>query len=249
MHTRKIIDTEKSDRFHLRIALYSPWLDARIRLEATMKIRWSSAAAVLLCVQLAFATDKPAAKHKTVYDYSMVTYDGKEVSLSTYKGKVLLIVNLASKSIYKSQLKSLEDLRNQYSAKGFELIGIPSTDFGTQELSDNQAIHKYYADEEHITFPVFAKASLRGKDAIPLVSLLKDPKDGAGGGDIHWNFTKFLIDRQGQPIARFEADTDPSDPEFHVTVEQLLDGKFKKKEGSSEHPPQGTPDGDDDGGV
>ena len=212
-----------------------------------MKIRWHSVAAVLLCFQLAFASDKPAAKHKTIYDYSLVTLDGKEVSLSTYKGKVLLVVNLASKSIYKSQLKALQDLQKTYADKGLTVIGIPSADFGEGELSDNAAIRKYYLEDQHITFAIYSKASVRGKDTIPLIHFLTDPKEGAGGGDIHWNFTKFLVDRQGQPVLRLEVDSDPSDPEFRVNVEQVLDGTFKKKDAPGKQGSPAAGDDDDDG--
>jgi glutathione peroxidase len=217
--------------------------------EACMKIRWYSVVAALLCFHLAFASDKPPAKHKTVYDYSLVTLDGKETSLSTYKGKVLLIVNLASKSIYKSQLKSLQELQTAYGDKGLTIIGIPSIDFGSEELSDNAAIRNYYLNDEHITFPVFSKSSLRGKDVIPLIHFLTDPKDGAGGGDIHWNFTKFLVDRQGQPVLRLEVDSDPSDPEFRMKVEQVLDGTFKKKDGPAKEGSPGPGADDDDDGI
>ena len=128
-----------------------------------MIIRRLTVLGLLFSIHLAFASSDTPAKHKTVYDYSLVALDGKEISLSTYKGKVLLIVNLASKSIYKNQIAALEDLQKTYADKGLVLVGIPSADFGAQELSDNSAIQHYYQDTEHINFPVFSKASLRGK--------------------------------------------------------------------------------------
>jgi len=191
----------------------------------------------------------PPAKEagKTIYDYSVVSLDGKVVSLQTYKGKVLLIVNLASKSIYGDQLKALEDLQKTYADKGLVVVGIPSTDFGSEELKDNSAIQKFYLDTEHVNFQVVSLSTVRGKDTLPLIHFLTDPKDGAGGGDIHWNFTKFLVDRNGHPVLRLEADTDPADPEFRVKIEQVLDGTFKKKEaGPKTGPPTGDDDGDDD---
>lgn len=183
---------------------------------------------VFLALPLSLAWSAAPTPPKTVYDYSLVTLDGKEAPLSAYKGKVLLIVNLASKSIYQTQLQALEDLQKRYESQGLVILGIPSSDFGAQELADSAAIQHYYLDERHITFRVYSKASLRGKDSIPLVHFLTDPKEGAGGGDIHWNFTKFLVDRKGKPILRFEADSDPSDPEFLVKLEQILDGTYKK---------------------
>jgi glutathione peroxidase len=223
--------------------------NAKIISEASMNCSRLIVLALALLSQAALASPAPGA-HKTVYDYALVGLDGKEVPLASYKGKVLLIVNLASKSIYKPQLHALEELQKAYADKGLLVVGIPSGDFGAQELADNTAIQHYYLDSEHVNFQVFGKATLRGKDSIPLVHLLTDPKDGAGGGEIHWNFTKFLVDRKGQPVLRYEADSDPSDPEFRVKLEEVLDGTFKKKEsaGKDGAAPAGGDDDDDDGG-
>jgi glutathione peroxidase len=202
---------------------------------------------ILFSIALSTASIGAPVAHKTIYDYSLVGLNGKETSLSTYKGKVVLIVILASQSIYRNQVASLEELQKTYADKGLVVIGIPSGDFGSQELPDNPAIQHYYLEGQHVTFPVFSKASLRGKDTIPLIQLLTDPKDGAGGGDIHWNFTKFLVDREGKPVLRFETDNDPMDPEFRVKIEQLLDGTFKKKDAAPKEAPP-TAGGDDDDG-
>lgn len=186
----------------------------------------------------------PKTPPKTVYDYSVVSLDGKVVPLATYKGKVLLIVNLASKSLYGEQLKALEDLQKAYAEKGLVVVGIPSADFGAEELKDNSAIQKYYLDSERVNFQVVSLSTVRGKDTLPLIHFLTDPKDGAGGGEIHWNFTKFVVDRQGHPVLRMEADSDPADPEFRVKIEQVLDGTFKKKDAGPKG--AGHPDGDND---
>lgn len=167
----------------------------------------------------------------TVYDFSLVDQDGKVVPLSTYKGKVLLIVNLASQSMYNTQIAALNDLQKTYGRRGFQVIGIPSSDFGNQELKDPVAMHKYYADTAHADFPVFASAKLTGINAIPLYQFLTDPKQSVPGGPINWNYTKFLIDRTGKPIARFEVDTDPADADFHVTIESALSGRFRRPGG------------------
>ena len=217
--------------------------------EESMHIRRFTILGLLFSFHLAVASSNPPAKHKTVYDYSLVALDGKEVSLSTYKGKALLIVNLASKSIYKDQIAALEDLQKTYADKGLVVLGIPCSDFGSQELPDNPSIQHYYQDTEHIHFTVFSKASLRGKDSIPLIRFLTDPKEGTGGGEVHWNFTKFVVDRQGQPVLRLEADSDPADPEFRVKLEQVLDGKFKKKEPASKEGSAPGGDEDDEDGV
>ena len=205
-------------------------------------------AAALLFLALTASHGTTPAKHKTIYDYSLVALDGKEVSLSTYKGKALLIVNLASQSIYREQLAALQDLQKTYADKGLVILGIPSGDFGEQEPGDADAIKHYYLDAQHITFPIYAKSTLRGKDTIPLAKFLTDPKDGVAGGEVHWNFTKFLVNREGQPVARFEAGTDPADPDFRVVVEKVLDGSFKKQGGPGKEgngPPAGGDDDDD----
>ena len=209
-----------------------------------MKITRYALLAVLFSIHLTLPSSGAPTVHKTVYDYSLVSLDGKDISLSTYKGKVLLIVNLASESLYMRQVSALDALQNDYADKGLVVIGIPSGDFGAQELTDNKAIQHYYLDSQHVSFQIFSKASLRGKDSIPLAHFLIDPKDGTGGGDIHWNFTKFFVDRQGHPVLRCEADSDPADPEFRVKLEQVLDGTYKKKEPAAKD--SSTPPGDDD---
>jgi glutathione peroxidase len=210
--------------------------------EEIMTILRCAIFAILLLMQAATPSGKAPEKLKSIYDYSLVSLDGKEVSLSTYKGKVVLIVNLASKSIYKDQLAALEELQKSYADKGLAIVGIPSSDFGREELADNTAIRHYYVETEHVNFAVFAKSALRGKDAIPLAHYLTDPKEGIAGGEFHWNFTKFVVDRQGKPVLRFEADTEPSDPEFHVVLEKVLDGSYKKKDAKEGSAPAGDED-------
>jgi glutathione peroxidase len=184
---------------------------------------------------------------KSVYDYSLVDLDGKETPLSSFKGKLLLIVNLASQSIYHDQIDALTELQKTYGDQGLVIIGIPSADFGGEELKDPAALRKYYRETAHVTFPIFTCASVRGVNEIPLYRFLTDPKQSVPGGDIHWNFTKFLVDRQGLPLARFEVDEDPADVDFHVTIENALAGKLKKKgESAKEDKAPGEDDSDDD---
>ena len=184
---------------------------------------------------------------KTIYDYSLVDLDGKETPLATFKGKLLLIVNLASQSIYHDQIDALNELQKTYADQGLVVIGIPSADFGSEELKDPAALRKYYRETAHLTFPVFASASLRGASEIPLYRFLSDPKQSLPGGDIHWNFTKFLVDREGMPLARFELQEDPADVDFHVTIENALAGKLKKKgEASKDDKAEGDDSDDDD---
>jgi glutathione peroxidase len=183
---------------------------------------------------------------KTIYDYSLVDLDGKETPLASFKGKLLLIVNVASQSIYHDQIDALNELQKTYGDQGLVVLGIPSGDFGSGELKDPAALRKYYRETAHVTFPVFASASLRGASKIPLYRFLTDPKQSLPGGDIHWNFTKFLVDKEGLPLARFEVHEDPADMDFHVTIENALAGKLKKKaEAAKDDKPAGD-DSDDD---
>ena len=213
-----------------------------------MKITRHALLAVLFSTHLTLPSSSAPTAHKTVYDYSLVSLDGKDISLSTYKGKVLLIVNLASQSVYIRQVSALNELQKDYADKGLVVLGIPSGDFGAQELKDNTAIQHFYLDSQHVSFQIFSKAALRGKESIPLAHFLIDPKDGTGGGDIHWNFTKFLVDRQGHPVLRCEADSDPADPEFRVKLEQVLDGTYKRKEPPAKDGSTAPSDDDDDPG-
>src|ERR1700744_1791140 len=191
---------------------------------------------------------KPPQKEKqTAYDFSLVDLDGKTVSLSAYKGKVLLIVNLASQSVYHSQIDALNDLAKSYESQGLVVLGIPSAEFGGQELKDTAAVRKYYLDTAKVTFTVFAPATLTGVNAIPLYHFLTDPKAGLPGGELHWSFTKFFIGRDGKPLARYEVGDDPADVDFHVLVEKALDGKLKPKGGKG--PEQSGGDDDDDDGL
>jgi glutathione peroxidase len=204
---------------------------------------------LLACALPASAEDpkaQPSKSNKTVYDYSLVDLDGKEIALSSFKGKLLLIVNLASQSIYRDQIDALNELQKTYADQGLVVIGIPSADFGGEELKDVGALRKYYRETAHANFQIFACASLRGVNEIPLYRFLTDPKQSLPGGDIHWNFTKFLVDRQGMPLARYEVDEDPADVGFHVTVENALAGKLKKKGHSGKEDAAGDDDDSDD---
>jgi glutathione peroxidase len=194
------------------------------------------------CVSCAPCEEPQAGQ--SVYNFSLVDLDGKVVPLSTYKGKLLLIVNLASQSVFSDQIEALSELQKTYASDGLVVIGVPSSDFGGEELKDSTALRKYYSDTVHAAFPVFARASITGANAIPLYEFLCDPKQSLPGGEIHWNFSKFLIDRQGQPLARYEAGEDPADIDFHVIVEKALAGKLKKQ--NAEPKSESASDDDDD---
>ena len=190
------------------------------------------------CLASAFAADKAA---KTAYDYSLVGFDGKEVSLSAYKGKVVLIVNLASQSIFHEQNAMLDELQKTYKDQGLVVLGVPSNDFGAQEPGTDAEVQKVYDKDPHLSFLVFARAAVRGKDQAALYAFLTGDKKSPTGGDVHWSYTKFVIDRTGKVVARFEPHILPNAPEVRVTIEEVLAGKFNpphkeddKKDASAE---------------
>lgn len=198
----------------------------------------------LLAGQSAALPD-PKPSKQSVYDFSLVDINGKTVPLSTYKGKILLIVNLASQSTYRDQISALNDLQTAYAAQGLVVIGIPSSDFGGKELKDAAAVRQYYVDKLHVAFPLFAPAKTRGVETIPLYAYLCDAKASVPGGELHWSFTKFIVDRNGKPLARYEVSEDPQDASFHVTIESALAGKLKKQSETKKDESAGDSDDDD----
>jgi glutathione peroxidase len=146
----------------------------------------------------------------TIYDFKANTLDGRDVSLSDYSGKVLLIVNTASKCGFTPQYGGLEELFKRYSDKGLEILGFPCNQFGAQEPGDADEIATFCSLTYDVTFPMFGKIDVNGPSAHPLYQYLKKAKKGLLGSEgIKWNFTKFLIDRQGQVVARYAPTESP----------------------------------------
>jgi glutathione peroxidase len=173
------------------------------------------------------AADGP---EKTLYDYELPGPDGKSVPFSTYKGKTLLIVNLGRNSMYASQLAALEKLNEQYKDKGFVVIGVPSNEFGAAEPGTDPEIQKVYKVDDKVTFPVMAKSELTGTKELPVFTFLTGQKAVPDNtGPVHWNFTKFLIDKNGKLVARFEPDVTPDSPEMSSAVEEVIAGTFKPR--------------------
>ena len=141
---------------------------------------------------------------KTTYDFSAKTIDGEEWPLDQYRGHPLLIVNVASKCGFTPQYAGLEALYQKYHAKGFEVLGFPCDQFGHQEPGDEAAIKNFCSLTYGVSFPMFAKIKVNGDDAHPLYRFLKDAKPGVLGLEgIKWNFTKFLIGKDGLPVKRY----------------------------------------------
>ena len=153
-----------------------------------------------------------------VYDYSMTAIDGKAAPLSNYKGKVLLVVNVASKCGYTPQYTGLEALYKKYKDQGLVLIGVPANNFGGQEPGSNEEIQTFCSRTYGVTFPMMSKVSVKGADQAPLYQYLTSTK----GGDVKWNFTKFLVGRDGQILDRFESAVKPDSPELLSAVERAL---------------------------
>lgn len=147
----------------------------------------------------------------TVYDFQARTIDGRELPLSDFKGKVLLIVNTASKCGFTSQYTGLQKLYDQYQKSGFEVLGFPCNQFGQQEPGQESDIQTFCDLNFGVKFPLFSKIDVNGPKAHPVFEFLKRMKPGIlGMKRIKWNFTKFLIDRNGKPIKRYSPQTAPS---------------------------------------
>lgn len=156
----------------------------------------------------------------SIYDYSAKTIDGNEKSLDTYKGKVVLIVNTASECGFTGQYKALQDLYNQYQEKGLEILGFPSNQFGGQEPGTDQEIQSFCEANYGVTFPMFSKVDVKGDNVHPLFTYLTTEKKGLLTNDIKWNFTKFLINKQGEVVERFAPQTKPEN--LTDQIEHLL---------------------------
>ncbi len=147
----------------------------------------------------------------TAYDFTATTIDGAEQSLSTYEGKVLLIVNVASKCGFTPQYAGLEELYRKHVDSGFVVLGFPCDQFGHQEPGDETEIKTFCSTTYDVSFPMFAKIEVNGDGTHPLYDWLKEEKRGVLGGRIKWNFTKFLVDREGQPVRRYAPNTTPEE--------------------------------------
>jgi glutathione peroxidase len=139
-----------------------------------------------------------------VYEFNARTIDGTDQSLADYKGKVLLVVNVASKCGFTPQYKGLEALYRDYKDKGLVILGFPCDQFGHQEPGDENEIKNFCSLNYDVSFPMFAKIKVNGDDAHPLYKYLKDEQGGVLGWDaIKWNFTKFLVDKNGKVVKRY----------------------------------------------
>jgi len=156
-------------------------------------------------------------KQKTIFQYSVKDINGVDISMETYKDKVLLIVNVASKCGFTPQYEGLEKLYQDHKDKGFEILGFPCNQFGSQEPGTEEEIKTFCSINYGVTFPIFSKIKVNGDNADPMYTFMKTEKPGTlGSKKIKWNFTKFLIDREGHVIKRFGSQTKPIDIEDDI---------------------------------
>jgi glutathione peroxidase len=175
---------------------------------------------VALCItQCVIAETMP-----NVYEIPLKDINGKDTSLKSYQGKVLLVVNVASQCGLTPQYKALEAAHKKYHEKGFNVLGFPCNDFGQQEPGTNEEIKTFCSTKYNVTFPLFDKVHVKGAAQHPLFATLTG-KNAAYPGDIQWNFGKFLIGRDGKVLKRFEPKVAPDAPEVVQAIEAALAAK------------------------
>jgi len=161
--------------------------------------------------------------HASVLGFTMKKNDGTPVKLSQYRGNVLLLVNTASKCGYTPQYTGLEKLYQKYKDRGLKILAFPANNFGAQEPGTDAEIRTFCSTNYNVTFDLFSKISVKGEDKAPLYQYLTEhEKDPALNGDIKWNFGKFLVNRKGEVVARFEPGDEPTSPKVTEAVERLL---------------------------
>lgn len=157
------------------------------------------------------------------YDFSARKINGQEVNMKDYKGKVILVVNTASKCGLTPQFKELEESYKQYKEQGFEILGFPCNQFANQDSGSNETIHQFCQLNYGVTFTMFEKIVVNGQNAHPLYKYLKNEAKGLLSKEIKWNFTKFLIDSQGNVIKKYAPNVSLS--KINVDIEKLLKNK------------------------
>jgi glutathione peroxidase len=200
----------------------SYWYEAEDAMKLTVMIYVLTM--VMIFISLTAGTKKKESKDEmatpAVYEFSMKTIDGKERSLSDYRGKVLMIVNVASFCGYTPQYSDLETLYERYKSKGFAIAAFPANNFGSQEPGTNDEIKEFCSINYSISFDLYSKISVKGDDQNPLYRYLT--KETLFKGDVAWNFTKYLVDKEGNVVAKFSSKVNPTSPEVTKKIEELL---------------------------
>jgi len=157
-----------------------------------------------------------------LYSFTLNSIDGKPAPLADYKGKVVLLVNVASRCGFTPQYSALEATYEKYKDQGFVILGFPANNFGAQEPGTNEEIKTFCSRKYSVSFPMYAKISVKGADQSPLYAYLTKQTGPGIAGDIKWNFTKFLVDRNGNVVQRFESAVTPDSPEVVSAIEKQL---------------------------
>jgi cytochrome c peroxidase len=179
--------------------------------------------ALAASIKISSVVQAESAEIKSPLDFRMNNIDGEMVDLGEYRGKVVMMVNVASKCGLTPQYKALQGLHDRYSARGLVILGFPANNFRDQEPGTDEEIKEFCVANYGVSFPLFSKISVLGEDKHPLYAYLTDEKTNSGfAGDIRWNFTKFLINREGKVIARFEPKTEPDSKEVVTAIENAV---------------------------
>ena len=165
-----------------------------------------------------------SAQTKSLYEIPLKDIDGKDTSLKAYKGKVLLVVNVASHCGFTPQYEALEATHKKYEDKGFSVLGFPCNDFGAQEPGTAEEIKTFCSSKYSVTFPLFEKLHVKGAEQHPLYAALSG-KDSPFPGDVKWNFGKFLVGKDGTILKRFDSKVKPDSPEVTTSIEAALAAK------------------------
>ncbi len=188
-------------------------------------LAFAAALAVLTSAAIVSAQDA-ARKPTSVLGFHVKDIDGKDVNLAKYKGKVLLIVNTASQCGYTPQYKDLQAIYEKYKGQGLEILAFPANEFGAQEPGDNSQIKEFCSTKYHVEFPLFSKIVVKGPEMHPLYEYLTGKQTNPNfAGDIPWNFTKFLVNKKGEVIARFQPGDKPSSEKVSGEIEKALGDK------------------------
>jgi len=154
----------------------------------------------------------------SIHEFTMNNIDGQATPLASMKGKAVLVVNVASQCGYTPQYAGLQALYEKYKGQGLVIIGVPANNFGGQEPGTNEDIKQFCSRKYSVTFPIMAKVSVKGDDKTPLYQYLTSTT----GGEVKWNFTKFLVGKDGKPVQRFESGVSPDSPELAAAIEKAL---------------------------
>jgi len=189
-----------------------------------MRVSLTAALVSTLLVSTAMADKSSDSEHECALDFKAKDIDGEAVDLHDYEGSVVLVVNVASKCGLTPQYTGLQNLYEEYKDQGLVILGFPCNQFAGQEPGSEADIKRFCSTEYNVSFPMFSKVNVNGDDAAPIYKYLtsKEVKP-KGSGKVSWNFEKFLIDREGNLVARFEPRTKPSDDELVKAIESELE--------------------------